>query len=152
MIERVGDIFSQKDADAICFTSNGIVDSKNNLVMGAGVALAFKNKYPFLPQWIGKQVKKGGNHVYAQSTSRFSPSLTLCSFPTKNDWRDPSDLNLIIQSANELVVLATTHSWKRIYLTRPGCGLGGLDWKDVKAAISPILDDRFIILTPPEKK
>lgn len=149
VIERTGDIFKQPDADAICFTSNGIVDSKGNLVMGAGIALAFKERYPFLPQWIGRQVKKGGNHVYAQSTSRISPSLTLCSYPTKHHWRDPSDLALIIQSAGEIAALATKQGWRRVYLTRPGCGLGRLDWETtVRPAIAPILDDRFIVLTP----
>ncbi len=148
MLERIGDIFKQSDADAICFTSNGIVDSRNNLVMGAGIALAFKQKYPFLPQWIGKQVKKSGNHVYAQATSSYPPMLWLVSFPTKHHWKDPSDLQLIEQSARELVELTNKRAWYTVFLTRPGCGNGQLNWEDVKKVIGPILDDRFIILTP----
>ena len=30
---------------------------------------------------------------------------------------------------------------------RPGAGIGGLQWADVKAAIEPILDDRFTIVS-----
>jgi O-acetyl-ADP-ribose deacetylase (regulator of RNase III) len=152
MLEQVGDIFKQKDADAICFTSNGVVKQNSELVMGAGVALAFKNKWPNLPKFFGKKVEKNGNHVYAQAISLHAPTLFICSFPTKNNWQDPSDLKLIEQSANELVQVAKANGWKRVYLTRPGCGLGGLDWDtQVKPLISPILDNRFVILTPEKK-
>ncbi len=153
MLERVGDILAQKDADAICFTSNGIVKDNGELVMGAGIALAFKNKYPFISKYFGSMVKKGGNKVYGQPISMYSPTLYICNFPTKHDWKDDSDLALIAASAAQLAALASIKGWKRIYLTRPGCGLGKLDWeKQVKPLISSVLDDKFVILTPPEKK
>jgi len=146
MKEIIGNIFNQQDADCICFTSNGIVNKEGRLIMGAGIALAFKKRYPSLPEHFGQMVKKGGNKVY------FIPPLeddgpNIASFPTKYDWRNLSDIALIEKSAKELVALATKEGWKKIVLPRPGCSCGGLLWADVKKVIAPILDDRFYIIT-----
>jgi len=40
---------------------------------------------------------------------------------------------------------------KKVYLPRPGCGYGYLDWEIVKKELEPILDDRFIVITKPIK-
>jgi hypothetical protein len=136
-----------KTADAICFTSNGIVKNNGELVMGAGVAKSFATKWKGLPAYFGEKVKNNGNVVHVLSPTKWLiGKLSIVSFPTKHHWKDDSDINLIIQSAKQLVVLAAAHNWKIIYLPRPGSGLGGLNWeRDVRPAIKDILDDRFII-------
>ena len=147
MIERVGDIFNQTDADALCVTTNGIVNNGGALVMGAGVAFQFKKRWPDLPYVFGDYVSKFGNHVYA--TMGCLPKKWIVSFPTKHHWRAKSDLKLIEQSAKELVVFADKEpTVKKVYLPRPGAGLGELNWEmQVKPAIINILDDKFIILS-----
>jgi O-acetyl-ADP-ribose deacetylase (regulator of RNase III) len=160
MLERSGNIFEQSDADAICFTSNGILNKHGELVMGAGIAKAFKEKYPDLPKTAGSYVKEYGNVVfilrYVQKSNILyftgdvpeHDRLYILNFPTKHHWKDPSDLKLIKKSALDLKDRADNAGWKKIYLTRPGCGLGGLDWeKEVKPVIKDILDDRFVVLT-----
>lgn len=153
MLERVGDIFQQPDADAICFTSNGVVKQNGELVMGAGIAKAFRDRFPSIARDFGHDVTSNGNHVYRHRyalNKAMSKHIWVFSFPTKDDWRDKSSMELITQSASELL-LETSNSamaWNRVYLTRPGCGLGGLAWSDVKEAIAGILDDRFTILVP----
>ena len=146
MREVIHDIFESSLADAICITTNGIIKANGELVMGAGLAKKAKEKYPHLPKALGKVVSMHGNHVYYVK-KQLEP-LYICSFPTKHDWRDKSDINLVIQSAKELVVLTTKMGWTRVYLTRPGCGLGGLDWQEIKPMLNQIFDDRFIICTP----
>jgi hypothetical protein len=54
-------------------------------------------------------------------------------------------LELIKQSARELMALIEEQGWKQVYLPRPGCFLGRLDWAQVKPAIENILDDRVIV-------
>jgi O-acetyl-ADP-ribose deacetylase (regulator of RNase III) len=147
MKEIKGNIFDVKDADAICVTTNGVVKANGELVMGKGIALEFAKRYPGLAAHFGKVVKYNGNRVFMFMTE--PDQAQVVSFPTKNHWKDGSDIDLIIQSAKELVYLTTRYSWVKVVLPRPGCGLGGLDWeKEVKPAIENILDDRFYIITP----
>lgn len=134
------------DADAICVTTNGIVKANGELVMGAGIALAFAKRFPNLPRYLGECVTEKGNQVYSVLPSLFTKSVA--SFPTKHHWKDQSDLKLIHTSAHQLVEKANKWRWQKVILPRPGCGLGGLKWADVKAVIEPILDDRFYIITP----
>ncbi len=146
MKEIKGNIFDITDADAICVTTNGVLDTQGALVMGAGLALQFKNKYTGIAVRLGKKVKQFGNHCHTDWVS--FDSRTLVSVPTKEHWKDPSPMWLIERSAHELAALADKHKWRKIVLPRLGTGLGGLKWEDVKAVISPILDDRFFVITP----
>lgn len=148
MKEITGNIFHIRDADAICVTTNGCVKANGELVMGAGIALQFNNRYTGLAFRLGRKVRKRGNHVHTDWVSY--DSRTIVSFPTKNSWQEPSLLTLIKRSAEELVSLTNRNNWKKVVLPRPGCGLGQLNWEDVKAVIEPILDDRFYIITPGE--
>lgn len=148
MQEIKGDIFKQLDADAICVTTNGIVKGNGELVMGKGVALAFKNKFPGLAKELGKTVSLEGNHVSVGYYALHGKSMAIVSLPTKHDWQDPSDLKLIERSVEELVRWANSMQWKKVYLPRPGCQNGGLSWeRQVKPLIEPMLDDRFYIIT-----
>ena len=149
MIEHKIDILSDvvlKIADAICFTSNGIIKANGELVMGAGIAKQFRQKFADTGNFFGYHVKNTGNHVYVYHRRNSQGLCDLVSFPTKNHWRGQSEINLIIQSANELVIKANELLWKKVYLPRPGCANGGLDWEQtVKPILQPLLDDRFII-------
>jgi hypothetical protein len=152
MIEQRVDILSSKVlrvADAICFTSCGVVTKSGELVMGAGIAKQFATKWPFMPEYFGTLVKFDGSRVCA-----FHYDVTLdrrfyvISFPTKHHFKDKSDLKLIIKSAEELVKFCDDNKLDVVYLPSPGTGLGGLDWESVvKPSLEKILDDRFIITT-----
>jgi len=132
-----------KSANALCFTSNGIIKNNNELVMGAGVALQFKNKWPSLALFAGQMVKVHGN--ICQIICNYD-GIAVIAFPTKYHWKQPSDLDLIKKSAYELVKIVNEKDFKTICLTPPGCGLGNLNWEtQIKPMIESILDDRFTI-------
>lgn len=124
-------------------TTNGIVNSVGKAVMGKGIALQARhpNRYPNVDVILGKLIKAHGNHVYFLNDN-------LLSFPTKHHWREKSDIELIRRSAIELsVLLGPKLSWDdRVLLPPPGCGSGGLIWKDVKKVIAPILDDHYYVV------
>jgi O-acetyl-ADP-ribose deacetylase (regulator of RNase III) len=142
MIEIQGNIFNGK-CDAICITTNGIVKKNKEAVMGAGIALEASNRFPELPKILGQKLIELGNKVFLLHEDE---SYSIVSFPTKNHWKDKSDLKLIKKSILELVKLTQEKGWNKIVLPRPGCGNGGLDWKEVKKYVS-YLDDRFFIIS-----
>jgi len=155
MIEQKVNILSPKvlkTADAVCFTSNGIIKSGGELVMGAGIAKQFRDRFELIAERFGALVKSQGNHVYFLKFME-PPNdvdyrmIWIVSFPTKHHWRNDSDLELIKQSANELMTQLNNAPFiKTVYLPRPGVGLGGLSWeKEVRPAIEKILDNRVIV-------
>lgn len=143
MKELRGNIFDLT-ADAICITTNGIIKKNQEAVMGAGIALSAKNKYPNLPLSLAVKLRAGGNHVYHIPQK---DGVNIVTFPTKNHWRDDSDTALIKQSCKELVELTNKKGWTNVLLPRPGCSNGKLEWEDVKLIIEPLLDDRFTVVT-----
>lgn len=144
MIIKKQDIFDTANQfDAICVTTNGIITKTQALVMGAGVAKQFKLNYPGIEYELGKKVKTYGNIPFLVYKNR----QAIISFPTKNHWKDKSELDLIEASAKALVKITSSRYWTKVALPAPGVGKGGLSWKkDVEPLLSKILDDRFIIL------
>jgi len=144
MIEMAGNLwdFYKKDPEAyICITTNGFVKKTGECVMGRGVALEAKQKFPELPKLLGFLIKKFGNYVF------IFPRYNIFTFPTKHKWMEDSDLKLIEKSAAHLMLYINKFDISRVYLPRPGCGNGKLKWKDVKPIIENILDDRVLIVS-----
>ena len=145
MQEIQGNIWDQK-CDWLCVTTNGIIKKNGCAVMGKGIALQAKQRYPYIDKILAQKIQKNGNIV--------SPLIKvdghcILSFPTKHHWKDSSDLELIKESATQLKTHFDEQSEKPVViLPRPGCSNGKLDWADVKAIIEPILiDDNFLVIS-----
>lgn len=157
MIEITGNLFNQQ-CDAICITTNGVVKKNGDAVMGAGVAKAAAKRWPWLPGHLGHLLRYGNitrclyNPKFpAEENFNIVLSHAIVSLPTKNNWRDDSDINLIEDSLQRLVQICNNEGWKTVCLTRPGCGNGHLNWeKDVRPLCLKYLDDRFKVVTPGE--
>lgn len=143
MKETRGDLWERQDADALVVLTNGVV-TNGALVMGGGVAREASDRFAPLAVVWGQDIINHGLHVCAYETG-LGPALV--AFPTKRHWRDPSDLDLIAQSASELVDLTNHRGWGTVVLPRPGCGLGGLKWENVRPILELVLDDRFYVIT-----
>lgn len=151
MLQQTGNMWTL-DADARCITTNGVTrPSDGAAVMGKGCAREARNRYPGVDVYLGLKISEAGNHVHhlmqAPKTPMGSGMWVLLSFPTKDHWRDKSDLALIRRSCDELMAIADTEpTWQTILLPRPGCGAGGLSWPAVEAVIAPLLDDRVVVV------
>ena len=141
MKEAIGNLWKANPKFIRCITTNGDIKKNGELVMGRGIALEAKQKYPALPKLIAEHVKNNGNTVH------YFDQYNIISFPTKIHWRDQSDITLIKHSCYQLNTLLN-HLNKQAILPRPGCANGGLDWeKEVKPIISTILTDKVWVIT-----
>lgn len=92
--------------------------------------------------WVRK-----GRAPYVMFIDSADGGPVFAGFPTKHDWHDRSDLDLIEQSARELAEVANLRDWQTVALPRVGCGLGQRDWKtEVKPILEQYLDSRFIVV------
>ena len=144
MIEVIGDMFADaylKIADAICITTNGIVNAKGKCVMGRGVALIAKEKWEGIDKRLGDFIKLNGNIV---QILWYVPSLrtTIVSFPVKDHWKGKANLKLIETSCKQLKELIDQEGWQRVILPRPGCYNGRRNWDtEVKPILKRFFDD-----------
>lgn len=109
-------------------------------VMGAGVALQFKNRYPDMYAEYAKEcrlghVQIGIPHVWSTNEIFNSDKTTIINFPTKNDWKKPSEYIFIEKGLKWFRDYLIDHPRKIITLPALGCGHGGLDWSVVKEMI-----------------
>lgn len=146
MKEVVGDFFSyadEQDIKVLVCTTNQVVKKDGRLVMGAGIAKAFKEQFLDLDLALAKQTqfKKSGLIVIWD----YLP-YALIGFPTKYHWQDPSDIRLIRKSLRELEKHVDYYNFESILMTRPGCGNGGFRWSEIYKEMKH-LDDRYTVIS-----
>jgi hypothetical protein len=139
MREVVGDIWSFASKGWIVVTTNSVIKSNGEAVMGAGIALEAAQRFPNLPRELANRLRTIGNYVH------YFMDYKIVTFPTKRHWKDKSELDLIIAGAAQLKKDLLTFRYQQrpiqYFLPRLGCGNGGLAWPDVAKAITPYLDE-----------
>ena len=133
MIEVTGDMWTMHGYFR-CIPTNGTFNARGEIVMGRGVAQQAKAKYPWLPKELAELTRKFGLRVI------MLPELMI-AFPVKYKWSMKASLMLIHQSTSQLLTIAKVVAPLEILLPRPGCGNGGLLWKDVKPIVQVLPDN-----------
>jgi len=138
------------------FTTGDMFDVNANIlintincvgVMGCGVALAFKKKYPgMFREYAGlcrlQKIQPGVLWNYHTTDDK-----VIVNFPTKYHWRKQSEYSYVERGLGELKSLLMLHATFTVSGTpivaipALGCGHGGLDWDVVKAMITQYLGD-----------
>ena len=105
-------------------------------VMGKGLALQFAQRFPeILPRYrtaCEKRTLRPGTVQIAYA--RWS-ATKIVNFPTKDDWRAPSRLEWISAGLDTLAHELGPNNPRSIAFPPLGCGLGGLDWDQVRPLI-----------------
>jgi O-acetyl-ADP-ribose deacetylase (regulator of RNase III)/uncharacterized protein YwgA len=121
---KTGDMFSS-DAQTLVNTVNCVG------VMGKGVALAFKERFPemykeYVRLCDAHRVHLGEPYLYKQLAGPW-----ILNFPTKDHWRSVSKLSDIVAGLEYLE--RHYREWGIMSLAVPplGCGQGGLEWRVV---------------------
>lgn len=118
---------------AYCIPTNGITKNNGEAVMGAGVALEAKKLQPAIPKILGEMLMGFGNRP-------FILPYNFLSIPTKLHWKDPSDLDLIDSSLEQVNRLCLFYNITTLHLPLLGCGLGGLKRTEVEPIIRQHLE------------
>jgi O-acetyl-ADP-ribose deacetylase (regulator of RNase III) len=136
MIElRQGDIL-QADAEALVNTVNCVG------VMGRGIALQFRKLYPD----NFKAYKNLCDHhqlhpgmIFVHDLNRLQNPRFIFNFPTKRHWKEKSRIEDIEIGLKALVKEIEKHHIQSIAVPPLGCGLGGLNWQEVRPRIEEAL-------------
>lgn len=110
-------------------------------VMGAGLALQFAKTYPHMASKynsISKQglISPGMLWIYKDVSGK-----SILNFPTKNHWKNKSELDYIIKGLSKFVSTYKGKGISSIAFPPLGSGLGGLDILNVKAIMLEYLSD-----------
>ncbi len=148
MIELTqGDIL-RADADAIVNTVNCVG------FMGRGIAAQFKRAYPANFRAYEAACKRGEVQPGRMLVFPISemPARWIINFPTKRHWRADSRIEDIKSGLVALIEQVRQRNIRSIAVPPLGCGLGGLDWADVKPlivqAFAEVPDVRVLLYEP----
>lgn len=152
MILERGDMFSMwGNTDLFVLTTNPIRREDGAVVMGRGIALEAKNRYPALPYDFGRRLSQ------AEGIQRYDDALfpvdigvigqygkqSVGWFMVKDHWRENAKLEIIQRSAKLLTGWANgvARPFRRIDLNFPGIGNGKLKREDVLPIIEQLPDN-----------
>lgn len=121
---RSGDIF-KSDAQTLVNTVNC------RGVMGKGLALEFKKRFPQMFEEYKKECNAGRLRIGTLHLYRGQQKWVL-NFPTKDHWRGRSKIEYIEAGLRYFVEHYKEWGIKSIAFPKLGCNLGGLDWQEVK--------------------
>lgn len=127
-------------------SAQALVNTVNTVgVMGKGIALQFKKQFPInykkYKEACDQQVLKVGQLLVTEEDSMFSGKKIIINFPTKTNWRLPSEYEYIELGLQELKKVIQEKKIESIAIPPLGAGNGGLDWQKVKKMILEALDN-----------
>lgn len=107
-------------------------------VMGKGLALAYKKKYPemfndYKAKCNEGQVKPGQPYLWEND------EVQILNFPTKRHWKQASLISDVEEGLKYLAKNYSQMGISSVALPPLGCGLGGLNWAEVKNLINKYL-------------
>ncbi|MBU2712813.1 type II toxin-antitoxin system antitoxin DNA ADP-ribosyl glycohydrolase DarG [Zooshikella harenae] len=122
-----------------------LVNTVNTVgVMGKGIALMFKERFPENMQAYAKACKLGevvvGRMFITQTNELMGPKW-IVNFPTKQHWRAKSQMSWIESGLLDLRQFIVESQVNSIAIPPLGAGNGGLDWQQVKPKIEHALGD-----------
>lgn len=139
--------------------AEALVNTVNTVgVMGKGIALMFKERFPTNMNEYAKACKeyrvKTGTMFVTETHELMGPRWVV-NFPTKQHWRGDSKMEWIESGLEDLRRFLLENQVKSIAIPPLGSGNGGLDWQAVKPKIEQALADLTqveILVYEPTKK
>ncbi len=138
-------MITYKTGDMLAAPVEALVNTVNTVgVMGKGIALQFKERFPENYKAYVAAVKRGEvvvGSMLVTTLNRMDQLRYLINFPTKQHWKSPSKLDFIQEGLRDLRRTLLDLEIRSVALPPLGCGNGGLDWAMVKPMIEAALSD-----------
>ncbi len=145
-----------KKGDILKEETEAVVNTVNTKgVMGKGIALQFKERFPenykqYKKACEARDVETG--KMFVTETGLLLNPRYIINFPTKEHWKNPSKMEYIHEGLTDLVRVIKEKKITSISIPPLGCGNGGLDWNEVRPAIEKALSNisnlRIVLFEP----
>lgn len=125
--------------------AQALVNTVNTVgVMGKGIALQFKNRFPNNYKEYRAACKAGtfktGQVLIVKEGDLLNQKI-IVNFPTKSHWKEKSKYEYITTGLIALKKAINDYNIESIAIPPLGCGNGGLDWSVVKEMIEKELNN-----------
>lgn len=138
-------MISYLQGDLLAADVDALVNAVNTVgVMGKGIALAFKTRFPANYEAYAAACQRGEvvtGRMFVTDTQALLGPRWIVNFPTKQHWRDPSRLEWVQTGLQDLRRFLLAQGVQSVALPALGAGLGGLSWPTVRAEIAAALAD-----------
>ena len=125
--------------------TEAVVNTVNTVgVMGKGIALQFKERFPENFKAYEAACKTGGveiGRMFGTRTLTLSNPKWIINFPTKKHWRNPTKIEWVVEGLLSLRLFIDQEGIQSISIPPLGCGNGGLQWSRVKREIELALSE-----------
>lgn len=136
--------------DLLAGNAQMVVNAVNCVgVMGAGLAKAFRDRYPAIMRPYVQACRDGRLRpgmvqvlrvIRATGTLDPNGDLFIANVATKDHWKAPSDASWISVGLQRLAESVEKNGIRSIAIPKLGAGLGGLDWK---TQVQPLVEKHF---------
>ncbi|HET6841473.1 MAG TPA: macro domain-containing protein [Candidatus Angelobacter sp.] len=129
--------------DILHANAEALVNTVNCVgVMGRGIALQFRKAFPenysaYKAACEKHQVQPGKMLVF--DLNRLENPRFIINFPTKRHWKGKSNISDIKSGLKSLADEIRCRQIESVAIPPLGCGLGGLDWQEVR----PLIEQAF---------
>jgi O-acetyl-ADP-ribose deacetylase (regulator of RNase III) len=132
------------DSDLFASPAQTLVNPVNTEgVMGAGLAKAFRSRYPMMFREYQQLCRTGRLSVGTLMLWR-GPDRWVLNFPTKTSWRQPSTIAFLAAGLTRFRREYAMLGIRSVAFPALGCGCGSLGWEEVRTLLEEYLGDLSI--------
>jgi O-acetyl-ADP-ribose deacetylase (regulator of RNase III) len=125
--------------------AQALVNTVNTVgVMGKGIALQFKERFPENFRAYSRACKNGEvktGKMFVHDELAINGRKTIINFPTKEEWFRKSQYKFIEDGLQDLVNVIRSRKLKSVAIPPLGAGNGGLSWSKIKILMTQYLSE-----------